>query len=452
MKHSKLLLFFWGLSCCCLFLVIYFFFPANKSKTIGNHTILSENDSVVKVFLFANYSDYFVYHGVTLGFQYELLKIMADSLDLDMEIDVECDYYNIINESHREQYDILAVDLPQSDFFHSFAEMSEPFDTTYSVLLARRSSNVETDSSVTVYLPANFAAEVSSDSLSAFADFKLARSSYLTTEELFELIDNERIDYAATDYHTAKLLLLFYPQLEIKGVIGAPYPHRWILNSRNNNLNSRINKWLKDFIVSKKYTSLCRKYFSQNPRVQPVPHTKRKNRHISPYDNIAKKYASAVGLDWRFVVSVMFQESKFFSGLYGLGGSFGLMQMMPVTCEKYGIDENSTEEEQIEAGVRHIKSISRFFSDVADVHERLRFVAAAYNAGPGHIQDAQRLAAKYGDNPLIWDDVAKYLILKADKEYFTDAVVRCGYYPGKNAVAYSEQVMLRFDSYKLLFR
>jgi len=148
----------------------------------------------------------------------------------------------------------------------------------------------------------------------------------------------------------------------------------------------------------------------------------------------------------------MYQESKFYSGLYGLGGSFGLMQMMPVTCEKYGIDENSSEEEQISAGVRHIKSIQRFFANIDDEREKMKFTAAAYNSGPGHIQDAQRLCLKYGDNPYLWEDVSKYLILKAEKEFYTDPVVRCGYYPGRHAVNYADIVINRYDSYCLLFR
>ena len=451
LKKNKSAFFLLGLSSLCLFLILYWYFPVNNYKT-GCYKSVCESDSTsLNVFLFANYSDYFVYRGVPLGFQYELLKILGDSLHLNLNIDVECDYYNIVCEPRKRKYDVVAMELPHCEWLNSLVCSSLPFDTTYPVLVGGKRF-LSSDSTCTLYLPANFAAAISYDSLPESAKWTVEKSSYATVEELFDWLDNGRVGYIASDYHTAALLLQFYPDLSIVKQIGHPYPRQWILRFENDSLNVLINNWLKDFVNSKKYNSLCKKYFSQQPKVQNVPQAKRKTRHISPYDNIVRKYASAAGIDWRFVLSIMYQESKFYSGLYGLGGSFGLMQMMPVTCEKYGIDENSSEEEQIIAGVKHIKSIQRFFADIDDEREKMQFVAAAYNSGPGHIQDAQRLCSKYGDNPHLWEDVSKYLILKAEKEFYTDNVVKCGYYPGRHSVVYADLVMSRYDSYCLLFR
>ena len=90
------------------------------------------------------------------------------------------------------------------------------------------------------------------------------------------------------------------------------------------------------------------------------------NKNISPYDHIIKKYAKEYGIDWQFVVAIMYQESKFQSGLYGLGGSYGLMQMMPETMTYFGIDETSSEEEQIVAGIKYLYKIARAFDNITD--------------------------------------------------------------------------------------
>ena len=454
LKNSRSAFLLLGLSSLCLFLILYLHFPAKNYKTEHYYKDCVKNNSL-KVFLFANYSDYFVYRGIPLGFQYELLNILADSLNLALDIDVECDYYNvysIADEEKKKDYDIIAMEIPHCELLNSLVCKSLPFDTTYPVLVGARKSSVTDDTIRTIYLPANFATAIIPDSLPSPDSWLIEKSSYASVEELFDWLDNERISYIASDYHTAALLLQFYPNLSILKQIGAPYPRQWILRCENDSLNSQINSWLTRFVNSKKYKSLCRKYFSQQSRVQNVPQAKVKTRHISPYDNIVRKHASEIGLDWRFVMSIMYQESKFYSGLYGLGGSFGLMQMMPATCAKYGIDENSSEEEQIIAGVRHIKSIQRFFADINDEREKMLFTAAAYNSGPGHIQDARRLCSKYGDNSNSWEDVSKYLILKAEKEYYTDPVVKCGYYPGRHAATYADLVMERYDSYCLLFK
>lgn len=47
-------------------------------------------------------------------------------------------------------------------------------------------------------------------------------------------------------------------------------------------------------------------------------------------------------------------------------------------------------------------SLLQSFKDYPPADEQVYFTLAAYNAGPGHIQDAQRLAFKYGAPPYEW--------------------------------------------------
>lgn len=47
--------------------------------------------------------------------------------------------------------------------------------------------------------------------------------------------------------------------------------------------------------------------------------------------------------------------------------------------------------------------------------ERIRFILAAYNVGLGHVEDARRLAEKFGDDPGDWDDVAYWLVRKSKR-------------------------------------
>jgi membrane-bound lytic murein transglycosylase F len=57
------------------------------------------------------------------------------------------------------------------------------------------------------------------------------------------------------------------------------------------------------------------------------------------------------------------------------------------------------------------------------------------------------LCEKYGGNQRRWEEVAQYLILKSHKEYYSDSVVKCGYYPGKHTVNYVDEVMTRYHGY-----
>jgi membrane-bound lytic murein transglycosylase F len=113
----------------------------------------------------------------------------------------------------------------------------------------------------------------------------------------------------------------------------------------------------------------------------------------------------------------------------------------------FGIDETSSEEEQIVAGIKYLYKIARAFDNITDKKEKYHFVAASYNAGRGHILDAQRLCEKNQQNSTQWKFVSKYLILKSKKEYYSDPVVKSGFLPGKHTVKYAEEVMARYNAY-----
>jgi membrane-bound lytic murein transglycosylase F len=95
--------------------------------------------------------------------------------------------------------------------------------------------------------------------------------------------------------------------------------------------------------------------------------------------------------------------------------------------------------------------IRNSFEEVEDENEKLYFVAAAYNAGRGHIFDAQRLCAKYEGDFMRWNDVSKYLKLKSHHQFAKDSVVKSGYFPGTHTVKYAQQVMERYSAYKAAY-
>ncbi|MCQ2286078.1 MAG: transglycosylase SLT domain-containing protein [Bacteroidales bacterium] len=452
MNRNKLSLLFLGVAS----LLLFSFFLIGDVSDEGDYFAFKKNSSVqcdtLSVLLFAHYSDYFIHRAVPVGFQYEMLKIMSDSLDKVLDITVVNDFHKLFMATEHKRYDVVAMEYQSNPFLDAATRRSLPFSTSYPVLVQKSKPRPLADSLHCLYVPAGFAAEIVADSLDSGYSWSIERSSYSTVEELFELLEKDRMDYIAADYQTAALLIQFYPDLRITQRLGPTYPRNWTLRKENVQLNAKIDKWLASFYDSQKYKSLCNKYFSQYSAVLNVPQKASAGKHISPFDNIVKSYSSAYKVDWRFVLSIMYEESRFSLTASGFGGSFGLMQMMPQTCERYGITEMSTPEEQILAGVKLIASMSRFFTDIQDYDERVKFIAAAYNAGPGHIIDAQRLCKKYGDNPQLWEDVARYLILKSESEYYSDPVVKCAYYPGKHAVDYSARVTARFQAYTLIFK
>lgn len=171
---------------------------------------------------------------------------------------------------------------------------------------------------------------------------------------------------------------------------------------------------------------------------------------LSEYDDLIKKTAKTIGWDWRLLASLIYQESRFKPELESSKGAFGLMQLMPVIMEQYDIDYDATPEEQLNAGGKLIRHLERCLDNkVADSAERVKFVLAAYNAGLGHVYDAQRLAEKYGKAPDIWDDNVDFFILnKSNHHYYNDTCCRNGYLRGTETYRFVEEVLARFYKYR----
>jgi len=80
----------------------------------------------------------------------------------------------------------------------------------------------------------------------------------------------------------------------------------------------------------------------------------------------------------------------------------------------------------------------------------VRFALAAYNAGPGHVHDARRLAAEQGLDPDRWfENVERAMLLLEKPQYYQRA--RHGYCRGSEPVKYVSQIQNRYDNYVKLF-
>lgn len=163
-----------------------------------------------------------------------------------------------------------------------------------------------------------------------------------------------------------------------------------------------------------------------------------------------RKYSDSIKWDWRLLASLICQESRFDPNVRSWAGAYGLMQIMPVTGRNFGIDITSSPENNMKAGILYINWLHSIFDPkISDENERLYFILAAYNAGPGHILDAMKLARKNGKDPEKWyGNVALWLLKKSDPRYFNDIVVKNGYFRGTESVNFVNKVLDRFEHYK----
>lgn len=137
--------------------------------------------------------------------------------------------------------------------------------------------------------------------------------------------------------------------------------------------------------------------------------TNRQERKLSKYDFLIRKYAAQIGMDWRLLAAIIFHESKFNELATSPVGAKGLMQVMDIAAEHYGIPEADLYDPET-----NIRLGAQVFSDFEDQFRRegvdstdvFRFALAAYNVGNGALSRRRAEADSLGLNPNEWAAVA----------------------------------------------
>jgi membrane-bound lytic murein transglycosylase F len=167
---------------------------------------------------------------------------------------------------------------------------------------------------------------------------------------------------------------------------------------------------------------------------------------LSPYDAMIARHAIAAGLDWRFVSAVIYEESRFQPESVSSAGAVGLMQVMPVAAADVGELRFHEPEANVRTGVRYLQRLAREYAGAGE-RDRTALMLAAYNMGMGHVRDAQRLARRFGYDPLRWDGAMDVMVSLLE-EPSVAARLRHGFAQGRSVVAYVDRVLTRYASYR----
>jgi soluble lytic murein transglycosylase-like protein len=96
---------------------------------------------------------------------------------------------------------------------------------------------------------------------------------------------------------------------------------------------------------------------------------------IQKYANIIQTASKAYGVDSSLVHAVISAESAYNQYAISRTGAMGLMQLMPDTARRYGVQNMMDPTENIHGGVRYLRDLLAMFKGRVDL------AVAAYNAG-----------------------------------------------------------------------
>lgn len=434
-----------------------------------NRMEMIRQEGILRVVTEYNSISYFIYRGQPMGFQYEMLQELANHLDLELEVTVSNDLDQNFQYLEQEEVHLIAMNLTVTSERKEELAFTVPLLQTRQVLVQRKPlywedmNQKQLESSLirnqldltgqTVFVQAGsvYSARLRSLSDEIGGGIEI-QEVQLESEQLVQRVALGEIDYAICDENVGLVNTLYFPQLDVATAISFPQNVAWGLHLQSDSLRAEIDQWLLEYRNSSKYAILYNKYFKNRHSYRSIhsEHYTLGSGKISPYDEVIRAEGERIEWDWRLLASLIFQESRFNPDAESWAGAFGLMQLMPVTAERYGITRTSPPAAQIRAGASFLKWLeNRFIDDIPDKEERIKFVLASYNIGYGHIQDARRLAERYNEDPNVWHgSVEEWLLKKSDPKYYTDQVVRYGYARGIETYNFVKEVVDRYEHYK----
>lgn len=456
-----------------LTLCLSFLFSCKNEKTKATHNddnLLSKIKKRGTLVVTTNYNsiDYFIYKGTPMGFQLELLKEFCNHLGVKLELKISNNLASNISLLALEKCDLIAHNITVTRDRRKLINFTTPLMQTRQVLIQRDPyklqdacikktlliRNLLNLSGKTIHVQKN---SVHYDRLLNIQNeigdsIHIVVVDTLETEQLMELVANGTIDYTIADENFALVNKSYYNNIDIQTPVSFLQNLSWGVRKESDSLLIVLNNWIRGFKQTKTYQNIYDKYY-RNPRSVKIVQSEFysiKGGKISKYDKEIKQHSKLINWDWRLVASLIYQESQFHPELRGWSGAFGIMQMMPETARKFGVNPRSSVSDQIKAGIKLKRHIDNFLpAEIKDPEERIKFILASYNAGVYHVLDARNLTRKYGKNPNIWtNNVDYYMKLKSKPKYYNDPVVKYGYSRGKETYDFVVEVLERYDHYK----
>mgnify|MGYP000249054545 CR=1 FL=1 len=400
---------------------------------------------------------YFLWRGELLGFEYELMRKFADIHKVKLVIVVADSYEEMLELLAEGKGDIIAAGLSRTKartkkITEAQLATSIRYNRVKEQLVAHQDGALISELSdlkgrtITIRKSSSFWPTAQKLAKDFGANIVIANED-IATEILIAQVADKEIDLTIADSNLIAIEKTFRSQIITPLTFKEDVPYAYLVRQNNPQLLAYLNEFIRKYYRGTFYNVVKNKYF-YNERLQKShkKHRLTSGSILSPYDDIVRSQVQPYHFDWRLIVSQMYQESRFDPLASNATGALGLMQMLPRTAEELGVKDLKDPEQAIASGVQYLDWTRNRFSKDLPVQEQIFFSLASYNAGYGHVKDAQRLARQLGLRSDRWfNHVEKAMLLLQRRQYYNKA--RFGYVRGREPVNYVRDIHQRYLSY-----
>lgn len=380
------------------------------------------------------------------GFEYDLSKALADSLNVDVEYKVYDNIEDILTAIADGEGHLAAAGLTRTDSREQSFVFGPGYKTVQQQVVCHRQSD----------LPENI------DDLTELKLLVIDESSYqemlqkiqqttpaiswestndLSTEQVLEKVAQQEIDCTIADSNIISLNRRYYPELVVAFPLSEQQELAWVLPPKTGYFHTYLIKWFAQIENNSTLDIINERYYGYSDIFDYYENhvfLERIEQRLPNFQPAFEQAAQHYPFTWTSLAAQAYQESGWNAEARSPTGVRGLMMLTRNTALAMGVKDRTDPLQSIKGGAKYLYRMWQKIPEQVTNEDRMWFALAAYNIGFAHLMDARELAERLGKNKNAWNDMKEILPLLTQKQYYK--TLKYGYARGSEPVRYIDRI------------
>ena len=419
--------------------------PGNETSSMGKESeLILEQRKVdpiragkraIRVLVNYNATNYFFVEGKQAGLEYELMNSFEKYLNKGLTADKKIHFVfiaqpfdQLIPSLLSGEGDIVAAGMTITPERSAKVAFSSPYRINISEVVVRNKGVQKIDNAselagktVHVVKGSSYYSHLKQLNTQLKKEKKpgikiIEADESLASEDLLQMVNAGIYQYTVVDSHIAELWSRTLKDIvpETAATISTGNKIAWAVRKSDKDLLYKLNLFLKKYKHGTTIGNVIFNRYYKNTKWITNPVNDKTLQRLHKYQKSFMKYGEQYNIDWVMLTALGYQESKLNQNRKSNHGAVGVMQIKPSTAADKNIGITGVKgsyDKNIHAATKYLAFLrSRYFSDpkIPPI-EQLAFTLAAYNAGPGRINQMRNKAKKLGKNPNKWFHNVEYV-------------------------------------------
>lgn len=231
---------------------------------------------------------------------------------------------------------------------------------------------------------------------------------HLEDDDLLEMVNAGILPVTISNNFTTMLWEQMLPELRVYQDLAIKKGGEiaWAMRKGSPKLKEVVDYFLKENRQGSLMSNILLKKYLKNTRYLKEANSPETVAQFKKLRGLFQKYGEQYNWDWLLLAAQGYQESQLDQSTKSPAGAVGIMQIKPSTAadRNVGIENVYDLENNIHAATKYLDFLRRQYFDSPDIDpfNAMLLSLAAYNMGPGRMNQMRKKAEAQGLNPNEW--------------------------------------------------